>query len=321
MALSGNFAGGGDVQGLTLTALTGNILAVDGAVKGKTLELNNGSFTVNATGAVNAASITTPSFSANSLTATTGTVRGNNFATTNNELTISSNGNLNTSGDVTSASMYVGTGGLFVNGNLTAVNMNVSQNLTATTAGFGPTATGNLQVNGTINTLGNISTNGNLQAGSLNAGNATINGVLSLPFFGSSAPLLQMCRSASFEVVNCASSLRYKTNVALYSSGLDLIRKLRPVTFNWKNGGMADMGLIAEEVNAIEPLLTAANEKGQIEAVKYDRIGVVLINAVKEQQSQIDHQAEQIKKQQQEIDALRTLICLQNPGADVCRRK
>jgi len=30
------------------------------------------------------------------------------------------------------------------------------------------------------------------------------------------------------------------------------------------------------------------NEKGEIEGVKYDRVGVVLINAIREQQSQIE---------------------------------
>ena len=34
--------------------------------------------------------------------------------------------------------------------------------------------------------------------------------------------------------------------------------------------------------------------KGEIEGVKYDRVGVVLINAVKEQQAQIEQQRSQI---------------------------
>jgi len=37
---------------------------------------------------------------------------------------------------------------------------------------------------------------------------------------------------------------------------------------------------------------------GQVEGVKYDRIGVVLINAVKEQQAQIEQQKAQLKRQQ-----------------------
>jgi len=39
---------------------------------------------------------------------------------------------------------------------------------------------------------------------------------------------------------------------------------------------------------------------GQVEGVKYDRIGVVLINALKEQQAQIEQQKEQLKRQQEQ---------------------
>ena len=35
---------------------------------------------------------------------------------------------------------------------------------------------------------------------------------------------------------------------------------------------------------------------GQVQGVKYDCIGVVLINAVKEQQAQIEQQKEQLKR-------------------------
>ncbi len=97
----------------------------------------------------------------------------------------------------------------------------------------------------------------------------------------------------------------------------------------------ADLGLVAEDVVAVEPLLTTVNEKGEIEGVKYDRVGVVLINAVREQQTQIEAQARQIgeqkalirrqqenaDKQQAEINALKSLVCLQNPTAEICEPK
>ncbi len=82
---------------------------------------------------------------------------------------------------------------------------------------------------------------------------------------------------------------------------------------------MADLGLGAEDVAAIEPLLVTYNKDGQVEGVKYDRIGVVLLNAVKEQQTQIEQQQKQIKQQQLVIDGLRKLVCQNNPQADVCK--
>ena len=87
---------------------------------------------------------------------------------------------------------------------------------------------------------------------------------------------------------DCGSSIRYKKNINPFSAGLNLINRLRPVSFDWKTTGMHDFGLVAEEVAAVDPLLVTYNKEGLVEGVKYERLGVVLINAIREQQSQID---------------------------------
>ena len=150
-----------------------------------------------------------------------------------------------------------------------------------------------------------------------------------------------VCQNAQFRLATCGSSLRYKQNIAPFGSGLDLVRRLRPVTFHWKSDNALDMGLVAEEVAEVEPLLVTRNEKNEVEGVKYDRMGVVLINAVKEQQAQIESQQKQIEQQRSEIEAmelrnrsqqatlerqqiqiesLMRLICKLNQDADVCRQ-
>ena len=137
----------------------------------------------------------------------------------------------------------------------------------------------------------------------------------------------QVCVN-NFVLTFCSSSRRYKENVQTLSSGLNLIERLRPVTFDWKDRKEADLGLIAEEVAEVEPLLVIRNDKGVIESVKYNQISAVLINAVKEQQQIIENQQQQISEQQkqietlqQQIDALKTLVCSQNPAAEVCKPK
>jgi carbonic anhydrase/acetyltransferase-like protein (isoleucine patch superfamily) len=127
-----------------------------------------------------------------------------------------------------------------------------------------------------------------------------------------------LCRNPANQISTCSSSLRYKTNIAPFSSGLNLVNRLRPITFDWKDGGMKDLGLGAEDVAVVEPLLVTRNEKGEVEGVKYDRLGVVLLNAVKEQQAQIEAQQKLIEKQQAAIDGLKKLVCGQNPNAEVC---
>ena len=114
-----------------------------------------------------------------------------------------------------------------------------------------------------------------------------------------------LCRNGSGQISACSSSIRYKTNIANWGSGLSLLNRLRPVTFDWKDSQAHDLGLVAEEVAAAEPLLVTRNEKGEVEGVKYDRLSAVFINAFKEQQAQIERQQAEAKSQQNQIAFLR----------------
>ncbi|MEP6904239.1 MAG: tail fiber domain-containing protein, partial [Actinomycetota bacterium] len=154
-----------------------------------------------------------------------------------------------------------------------------------------------------------------------------VNGIIRVVSLGS-AGATSLCRNASNEISTCSSSIRYKQNINPFTPGLSLIKQLRPVSFNWRADNQADFGLVAEEVNKVEPLLTTTNDKGEVEGVKYDRVGVVLVNAVQEQQTQIeaqqkqiDEQKELLKKQEAEIEALKILVCSQNPTAELCKPK
>jgi hypothetical protein len=141
------------------------------------------------------------------------------------------------------------------------------------------------------------------------------NGVFVLPLDNQGATpvcAVSFPGSTSFVLSHCSSSIRYKSNVENFTSGLSLLNRLRPVTYNWKTSGVRDIGFIAEEVAEIEPLLATYNETGQIEGVKYGQITTVLVNAVKEQQKQIG-------QQQFVIDGLKKLVCSQNPQAEVCK--
>lgn len=139
----------------------------------------------------------------------------------------------------------------------------------------------------------------------------TTTGVVALNNLGS-AGATALCRNASNQISTCSSSARYKTGVQTLRGGLDIIQRLRPVTFTWKADQQPDLGLIAEEVAEVEPLLSIHNDRGEIEGVKYAQLNVILINAVKQQQ-------EMIKRQQSELDSLKQLLCADRPQAKVCR--
>jgi hypothetical protein len=128
-----------------------------------------------------------------------------------------------------------------------------------------------------------------------------------------------LCLNTGSQVATCSSSLRYKTDVRPFSGGLDIVSRLRPIAFTWKQDGMQDVGLGAEDVERVEPLLTFRNDKGEIEGVKYNQLSAVFVNAIRDQQTQIERQQKQITEQQGELAALKALVCQLRPDTDICR--
>jgi hypothetical protein len=201
--------------------------------------------------------------------------------------------------------------------------LRVQTNMTGgTVASFGGNGAFQIDANGIVGGRLTVTENGNVGIGTASPmDKLVVSGGffrLNLPAAGGSSTL---CLNTSNQIAFCSSSLRYKTDIAPFAGGLSLVNRLQPITFTWKADGKADLGLGAEDVARIEPLLVTHNEKGEVEGVKYDRVAVVLLNAVKEQQAQIKHQAEQIHSQQQQIEVLRRLLCLRQPKADNCRSR
>ena len=84
------------------------------------------------------------------------------------------------------------------------------------------------------------------------------------------------------------SAIRYKENIVTLNSA-DVIYNLRPVTFDWKDTGHRDYGLIAEEVNEHLPELVKKSDiTGEVEGIKYTKLTSLLIKTVQKQQEQID---------------------------------
>ncbi len=114
------------------------------------------------------------------------------------------------------------------------------------------------------------------------------------------------------------SDEKLKTNIVDVSDVLDKVMSLRPVTFNWittdspkgKFQEGEQVGLIAQEVETIFPEMVSTDKKGE-KAINYTKLSVLLLKAMKEQQSIIeDLKAEntsQMEKLQQlnlKVDAL-----------------
>jgi len=94
---------------------------------------------------------------------------------------------------------------------------------------------------------------------------------------------------------NSTSDINLKENVKIIEYPIDKITKLNGVTFNWKENQKPSIGVIAQEVEKVFPELV--KEHGDNKSLNYNGLIGVLIEAVKEQQKQIEELKAIIKNQ------------------------
>jgi len=92
------------------------------------------------------------------------------------------------------------------------------------------------------------------------------------------------------------SDSRWKENILDLDVGLEEVKRLRPVTFSWIDDpdGGSHYGLVAQEVAEVLPAIVRGGEAKQPLGLNYAEVLPILVSAVQEQQTQIDHQADQI---------------------------
>lgn len=109
--------------------------------------------------------------------------------------------------------------------------------------------------------------------------------------------------------ITAYSDRRLKENIETIPNALSMVKRLRGVTFDWIADKKHSYGLIAQEVEEVIPELVLETESGTangddkktVKSVDYSKIVSVLIEAIKEQQQQIE-------KQQSQIEGLKLLI-------------
>jgi len=99
-------------------------------------------------------------------------------------------------------------------------------------------------------------------------------------------------------VAYSTSDINFKDNITPIAGSLDKVMKINGVEFDWKplteeekvylhgNEGH-DVGVIAQEIEKVLPEVVTTRESG-FKAVRYEKIIPLLIEAIKEQQKQID---------------------------------
>jgi hypothetical protein len=92
--------------------------------------------------------------------------------------------------------------------------------------------------------------------------------------------------------INSTSDINFKENIQTFTNALDIIQEIRGVRFEWKKDHKPSIGVVAQEIEKVLPeLVTLSDPK----TVNYNGMIGVMIEAIKEQQEQINIMKNQIE--------------------------
>jgi hypothetical protein len=112
------------------------------------------------------------------------------------------------------------------------------------------------------------------------------------------------------------SSERFKDEIKPMDKASEAILALKPVTFHYKQeldpGGIPQFGLVAEEVEKVNPDLVARDADGKAYTVRYEAVNAMLLNEFLKEHRKVESLEKQLKaadaKQEEKISALTELV-------------
>jgi Chaperone of endosialidase len=127
------------------------------------------------------------------------------------------------------------------------------------------------------------------------------------------------------------SSRRFKDKIEPMGKGSEAILALQPVTFRYKKEldptKTAQFGLVAEDVEKVNPDLIVRDKEGKPYSVRYDQVNAMLLNEflkehrkVNAQQKQIDALTAQLKQQEARIQKISDQLEMTKPVARLAQR-
>src|SRR5450432_1518046 len=95
----------------------------------------------------------------------------------------------------------------------------------------------------------------------------------------------------------------------------EAILSLQPVTFRYKHeldpDGIPQFGLVAEQVEKVNPDLVARDEQGKPYTVRYEAVNAMLLNEFLKEHRKVEEQSSHITKQDYKVQTLETTVAQQ----------
>src|SRR5436309_16074193 len=99
-----------------------------------------------------------------------------------------------------------------------------------------------------------------------------------------------------------------KQNEKPMDTACEAILALKPVTFRYKHeldlDGIPQFGLVAEQVEKVNPDLVVRDEDGKVNTVRYEAVNAMLLNEFLKEHQKVEEQAATIAQMQKQIEGL-----------------
>jgi Chaperone of endosialidase len=108
------------------------------------------------------------------------------------------------------------------------------------------------------------------------------------------------------------SSARFKEAIKPMDKASEAILALKPVTFRYKKEldpeSIPQFGLVAEQVEKVNPDLVARDADGKINTVRYEAVNAMLLNEFLKEHRKVEEQASEIAQMKKQINALTSTV-------------
>jgi hypothetical protein len=108
------------------------------------------------------------------------------------------------------------------------------------------------------------------------------------------------------------SSARYKNDIKPMDKASEAILALKPVTFHYRQEldpeGIPQFGLVAEQVEKVNPDLVARDEQGKPYTVRYEAVNAMLLNEFLKEHRKVEQQGATIAEFKKEIANLTATV-------------
>jgi hypothetical protein len=139
--------------------------------------------------------------------------------------------------------------------------------------------------------------------------------------FGKSSPSgMAVFVNADGKLGTSVSSKRFKEDIKPMDKASETILALQPVTFRYKKdfdpSGAAQFGLVAEQVEKLNPDLVVHDKDGKPYSVRYDQVNAMLLNEFLKEHLKNEQQEHKIREQDHKAQEQEATIAQMKKGMD-----